>query len=253
MATNNATDTSKPVSVPQGGTGDSSLTAYNVICGGTTSTAQLQVVSGTGTTNQVLTSAGAGALPVWATASGSAGNPVFLQTLTASNTQFLTSTIFSSTYNNYIFYFNNIVPVLAQAFSCQISEDGGSSWYGAASQSGCTQNPYNSSTVVVIANPGTYNTTTLGSHIDANTSYGYNGTLYMNSLNVNNICPGGYGTYSTYSTPQGGFATGYMGFSFSPGPTGVINAIRFFFGGLTGPVGSTNIAQGTISIYGILE
>src|SRR3954466_1089835 len=53
------------VTVPYGGTGDTSFTAYSVLCGGTTSTAALQNVSGVGTSGQVLTSNGASALPTW--------------------------------------------------------------------------------------------------------------------------------------------------------------------------------------------
>lgn len=61
-----------PVTVAYGGTGDSSLTAYAVLCGGTTSTGALQQVSGLGTSGYVLTSNGAGALPTWqATGAGS--------------------------------------------------------------------------------------------------------------------------------------------------------------------------------------
>src|SRR3954471_17961003 len=53
------------VTVPYGGTGDTSFTAYSVLCGGTTSTAALQNVSGVGTSGKCLTSNGAGALPTW--------------------------------------------------------------------------------------------------------------------------------------------------------------------------------------------
>lgn len=59
-----------PVTVPFGGTGDASFTAYSVLCGGTTSTGALQNVSGVGTSGQVLTSNGAAALPTWQTAPG---------------------------------------------------------------------------------------------------------------------------------------------------------------------------------------
>ncbi len=54
-----------PVTVSQGGTGDTSFTAFSVITGGTTSTAPLQNVSGVGVLGQVLTSNGAGSLPTW--------------------------------------------------------------------------------------------------------------------------------------------------------------------------------------------
>lgn len=70
MATNNATNTSNPITVSQGGTGDSSFTAYSVVCAGTTSTGQLQNVSGVGTSGQVLTSNGSSALPTWQANSG---------------------------------------------------------------------------------------------------------------------------------------------------------------------------------------
>lgn len=58
------------LTVPMGGTGVASATAYAVLCGGTTSTAALQSVSGVGSSGHVLTSNGASALPTWqATAS----------------------------------------------------------------------------------------------------------------------------------------------------------------------------------------
>lgn len=58
------------LSVPRGGTGAASFTAYGVICGGTTSTDALQTVSGLGSANQVLVSNGAGALPSWQSVPG---------------------------------------------------------------------------------------------------------------------------------------------------------------------------------------
>lgn len=51
------------VSVANGGQGNSSLTAYAVLCGGTTTTNPVQPVASVGSFNQVLTSNGAGALP----------------------------------------------------------------------------------------------------------------------------------------------------------------------------------------------
>lgn len=58
------------VPVADGGTGVSSLTAYAVICGGTTSTGAVQSIASVGTSGQVLTSNGAGALPTFQTAAG---------------------------------------------------------------------------------------------------------------------------------------------------------------------------------------
>ncbi len=59
--------------VAGGGTGNTTFTAYSVICAGTTSTAALQNVSGVGTSGQVLTSNGASALPTWQAGGGGGG------------------------------------------------------------------------------------------------------------------------------------------------------------------------------------
>lgn len=58
------------VDVQHGGTGDTSFTAFSVICGGTTATGNLQNVVGLGAIGQVLTSSGPGALPTWTNAPG---------------------------------------------------------------------------------------------------------------------------------------------------------------------------------------
>ena len=62
------------LTVAQGGTGLTSLTAYAVLCGGTTATGAMQQVSGVGNANDVLTSNGAGALPTWQAPSGAGAN-----------------------------------------------------------------------------------------------------------------------------------------------------------------------------------
>ena len=85
MATNSPNNLSNPISVPQGGTGDASLTAYAVLCGGTTSTTAIQPVASVGTSGQVLTSNGAGALPTFQTGSGG-GSSAFAINVQAFNT-----------------------------------------------------------------------------------------------------------------------------------------------------------------------
>ncbi len=57
----------KVLTVPDGGTGDNTFTAYSVVIAGTTATGNFQNVSGVGTVGQVLVSAGASALPTWST------------------------------------------------------------------------------------------------------------------------------------------------------------------------------------------
>lgn len=76
------------LTVPIGGTGAASFTAYSVICGGTTSTGTLQNVVGVGTAAQVLVSNGAGALPSWKSigAGTDALNVVAIQVFTSNGT-----------------------------------------------------------------------------------------------------------------------------------------------------------------------
>jgi len=64
------------LSVPRGGTGNSTFTAYSVICAGTTATGAFQNVSGLGTAGEQLTSNGPGMLPTWQT--GTAVTPAAL-------------------------------------------------------------------------------------------------------------------------------------------------------------------------------
>lgn len=52
-----------PIEVVQGGTGNTSATAYTPVCGGTTATGNFQSVAALGNAGDVLTSNGAGALP----------------------------------------------------------------------------------------------------------------------------------------------------------------------------------------------
>lgn len=72
-----------PVPVSIGGTGVAAISAYSVVCGGTTGTGNLQNVVGVGTAGQGLLSNGAGALPSWdnvvtniATGRGLSGGPI---------------------------------------------------------------------------------------------------------------------------------------------------------------------------------
>lgn len=60
-----------PVTVPFGGSGASTFTAYSVLCAGTTATGSFQHVSGVGSSGQILTSNGAAALPTWQNPAGS--------------------------------------------------------------------------------------------------------------------------------------------------------------------------------------
>ena len=85
------------ITVPNGGTGDSSFNPYAVIAGGATSTSNLQQVSGLGSSGQVLMSNGAGVLPTWQTPSITNGNPSGAQFITSGTTFTTPSTINAAT------------------------------------------------------------------------------------------------------------------------------------------------------------
>lgn len=78
--------------VAGGGTGNTTFTAYSVICAGTSATGVFQNVSGLGSTGNVLTSNGAGALPTWQAAGGSGGGKVTAQRFTATGAYTYTPT-----------------------------------------------------------------------------------------------------------------------------------------------------------------
>ena len=59
------------IPMDEGGTGNTAMTAYAVVCGGTTPTGALQSVSGLGSAGQILTSNGAAALPTFQAAPAS--------------------------------------------------------------------------------------------------------------------------------------------------------------------------------------
>lgn len=80
--------------VSAGGTGLTSVTAYAVLCGGTTSTAALQPIASVGTAGQVLTSNGAGALPTMQAPSSGSGALLGITSISGSNN--LTEITFTS-------------------------------------------------------------------------------------------------------------------------------------------------------------
>ena len=124
------------VDVAHGGTGNTTFTAYSVICAGTTATGVFQNVSGVGTANQVLTSNGASALPTWQTPASGAGNWIKINSATASNSTSITFTGLSSTYGSYVVVMSNVAPVtdattlwMRTSSNAGVSYDSGASDY----------------------------------------------------------------------------------------------------------------------------
>jgi hypothetical protein len=114
------------VTVAQGGTGIATTTAYGVICGGTTATGNFQN-AGAGTAGQVLVSNGASALPSWGSLA-SGWDLLAVATASASSSLDFTTGI-NSTYDQYSFMFDNLLPGTdAVTMLLQISTDGGSTW-----------------------------------------------------------------------------------------------------------------------------
>ncbi len=70
VATGSLPPVSYPITVPNGGTGDTSLTAYAVLVGGTTATAAVQSIASVGAAGNVLTSNGANQLPTFNATTG---------------------------------------------------------------------------------------------------------------------------------------------------------------------------------------
>lgn len=107
--------------VPVGGTGGTSFTAYAVITGGTTSTGNLQSVASVGTAGQVLTSNGAGALPTFQNVIGNAwidqtSSPVTL----VANSAYISDTVGLLTFN--------VPATVAQGVEFEIAGFGSGGW-----------------------------------------------------------------------------------------------------------------------------
>ena len=234
MATNNATNTSNPVTVAQGGTGDASVTAYAVLCGGTTSTGAVQSVSGVGTSGQVLTSNGASALPTWQAGASPAWN--FIRTATASSSASLTftSSDITSTYTEYVFILSNISNASGTVvLNMDWSTNNGSGYLGSAFQSGENSNSYNSAT---LANTNSTTTCPLTKSL-TNTGVLVNGILYV-------TLPASAVATFTGQLFLNDTTSAYVDtFGMNSGTT-TINNVRFSFS-------SGNITAGTISLYGI--
>lgn len=234
MATNNATNTSNPVTVPQGGTGDASLTAYAVLTGGTTSTAPVQSVSGVGTAGQVLQSNGASALPTWTTAA-TTGAWTLIRTATASASANITFTSSDITgFSEYVVIFNSINNATGSVIlNMDWSTNNGSSYLGSGYTSGVLSNAYNSAT---FANNNSTSTSPLTPTI-TNTSSMINGTIFFN------LPASAVASYTGRVFIGDGTATYAEGYGRNSGTT-TINNMRFQYS-------SGNITSGAISLYGV--
>ena len=234
MATNNATNTSKPVTVSQGGTGDASVTAYAPICGGTSTTGSLQsATAGISNSGYVLTSTGSSSLPTFQAPVGGAIN--LIQTKTASTSA---SIVFDDTnitnYSAYLVTFNNINnDTTTVSFNMDWSTNNGSSYLGSGYTCGINSNPYNSTTLT------NANSTSTCPILPANaaTDVLSFGQIYL--FLPESATSTYFGQlYDAVSTPINVFCFG------TNSGTTTINNIKFSYS-------SGNILSGSISLYGI--
>lgn len=134
-----------PVSVANGGTGDSSVTAYAPVCGGTTSTGALQSAS-TGQSNvgYVFTSGGSSALP-----SFQLGAATFLSyTPVSSGSVIIDLTNYVSVYAIMVLIPFGLFPsVNGEALYMLSSTNGGVSYLTSGYSSGYNKNAYNTATL----------------------------------------------------------------------------------------------------------
>jgi hypothetical protein len=234
MATNNAINTGTVLTVSQGGTGDSSVTAYAVLCGGTTSTGAVQSVSGVGSSGQVLTSNGAAALPTWQAASSS-GSWNLLLTQTASSSASLSfSSTYVTGYTQYALVLVNINNATGTTtLNMDWSTNNGSTYIGSGYQSGILSNNYNSTT---LANTSSTTTCPLTPSI-TNTNVKINGIIYV-------FFPASAVTaYNGQLMTNDTTSVAINCYGINSGTT-TINNIKFSYS-------SGNIASGTISLYGL--
>jgi len=233
------------VDVAHGGTGNTSTTAYAVLCGGTTSTGVLQPIASVGTSGQVLTSNGAGALPTFQAAGGGGGSLTKIASGTASNSASIEFTnIFSSSYSNYLFVFNKILPATNNVILyAQLGTGAGPTyvttgynWANATMINGGSISFTNNTSDAQIGLTDSYSYYGIN-----NAGNGVNGNMQVLGTNgTSNIASGNFNysailaSSSTYLAPATDAWT--LG-------AAVYTAIKFY-------MSSGNIASGTITVYG---
>lgn len=228
---------STPITAAQGGTGQTSLTANNVLIGNGTSSVTFVAP---GTSGNVLTSNGT----VWAsTAPAGGGSWVYLSTVSASNVATADiETTFSSTYDVYAITGTGVVT------------DGGNSVVARLKMGGSyrTSNYYYK-TSAVPANSSTYNAfnSQAGSYIDmtgysvqnANSAYSMNFILYVHNVANTSFNKMIYWE-GTFWASTGNFIAVTGAGSADTNATGALTGVRFQGSGIA------NIF-GTFRLYGI--
>lgn len=229
------------LSVPNGGIGRSSMTAYAVVCGGTTATAALQPIASVGTSGHVLTSNGAGALPTFQAGTGAM---VLITSTDLSSDATADFTGFDGTsYDGYIFVLQNIIPAtdavhlwLRTSTDAGVSYDAGAANYRFSMLRDGTSDAANA-TAISLTGDDTASGDRVGSTVNED---GFSGTV--------TIC-GPHLAKKTIVTWQGGYLSdaGVLTMAHGSGArlsSADVDACRFLFS-------SGNLESGTITMYGL--
>ena len=218
----------------------SSLTAYELLLGGTTTTGAIQQVASVGTNGQLLTSAGAAAIPTMSNATHTIGSLVQLSKQTASSSATISfTTLMNNAFNTYLLNYSLVVPATSSAnLQMVVSNNNGSGYSPGTIQSGLTYILYTSTT---LNNSNSSSAILLSGAMPTTANLGCTGNLFMyNCNNGNNFLCTGIGSFNN-TTP----AINQSFYSASVAATG-INAIQL-------AMSSGNISTGTFTLYGVCE
>jgi fibronectin-binding autotransporter adhesin len=236
------TEIPSALSLPQGGTGNTSATPYALQAGGTTSTGVFQSIN-PGSAGQILQCGGSATLPTWVNTTA-IGNLVLIQSqLASASASLVFTTGITSTYNNYLLLVSNYLPsTTATDLLIQISTNSGVSYLNSGYLSGFLFGLYNSASL------NNFNLTTgmLIAHAVTGTSAvsPTSAVIWLDNLTSGS----GYPTSSGQAT--GNFSSATMGFATTAGVynTGstTVNALKVLSS-------SGNLGTGRFTLYGILE
>ena len=223
-----------PLPVSSGGTGKASLTTYQPITGGTTSTAALQQVV-SAAAGQVLQSGGSAALPVYV-APSAVGTLILLssQSSTSGSTVSFTS-VMNATYSTYCLVFSNVVKSASSSLGFTVSTNNGSSYLITGYTSGIIAYQYNNITPL----NGNSTTNVLLSQAAMAVAIVANGTIYLRN------CGNGGQFTCDGSTVYGGTAP-LMGNICALNTATTVNAFQV-------SITSGAFTSGSWSLYGVIS
>lgn len=221
--------------VSGGGTGQTSLTANNVILGNGTSAVQFV---DPGTNGNVLTSNGT----TWTSAAASTGALVFLSSQTASNSATVDlETTFNSTYETYMVVASNIyVPTNNATLGVRLKISGS---YQTASYKWHIIGPTSGATTYVGFNNSSDSAMTILPDIDAGTAFVNEFVFYINEPTNTSKYKMIWGLGISWDQGNSNLHNNHFAGAYFGG-TGAMTGIRFL-------ASSGNISSGTFRLYGI--